>query len=37
MVAQNNFGGIIYFLKRGYDLVALSESIKEHFLGLKEN
>ena len=30
-------GRVISFLEGGYDLVALSESIKEHFLGLKEN
>ena len=30
-------GRIISFLEGGYDLVALSESIKEHFLGLSEN
>ena len=30
-------GRIISFLEGGYDLVALSESIKEHFLGLAEN
>ena len=29
-------GRIISFLEGGYDLVALSESIKEHFLGLME-
>ena len=27
-------GRIISFLEGGYDLIALSESIKEHFLGL---
>ena len=30
-------GRVISFLEGGYDLIALSESIKEHFLGLKEN
>ena len=30
-------GRVISFLEGGYDLQALSESIKEHFLGLKEN
>ena len=30
-------GRIISFLEGGYDLIALSESIKEHFLGLMEN
>jgi len=30
-------GRVISFLEGGYDLVALSESIKEHFLGLMEN
>ena len=30
-------GRVISFLEGGYDLVALSESIKEHFLGIKEN
>jgi len=30
-------GRIISFLEGGYDLVALSESIKEHLNGLKEN
>ena len=30
-------GRVISFLEGGYDLLALSESIKEHFLGLKEN
>ena len=29
-------GRIISFLEGGYDLVALSESIKEHFFGLSE-
>ena len=28
-------GRIISFLEGGYDLLALSESIKEHFLALK--
>ncbi len=30
-------GRIISFLEGGYDLLALSESIKEHLLGLQEN
>ena len=30
-------GRVISFLEGGYDLLALSESIKEHFLGLSEN
>jgi len=30
-------GRVISFLEGGYDLSALSESIKEHFLGLSEN
>lgn len=30
-------GKVISFLEGGYDLVALSESIKEHFLGLTDN
>ena len=30
-------GKIISFLEGGYDLLALSESIKEHLLGLQEN
>ena len=30
-------GRVISFLEGGYDLFALSESIKEHFLGLTEN
>jgi acetoin utilization deacetylase AcuC-like enzyme len=30
-------GRVISFLEGGYDLMALSESIKEHFLGLMEN
>ena len=30
-------GRVISFLEGGYDLFALSESIKEHLLGLKEN
>ena len=30
-------GRVISFLEGGYDLVSLSESIKEHLLGLKEN
>jgi len=30
-------GRVISFLEGGYDLIALSESIKEHFFGLKEN
>ena len=29
-------GRVISFLEGGYDLPALSESIKEHFLGLSE-
>ena len=30
-------GRVISFLEGGYDLIALSESVKEHFLALKEN
>ncbi len=30
-------GRVISFLEGGYDLLALSKSIKEHFLGLSEN
>ena len=30
-------GRVISFLEGGYDLLALSESIKEHFLGLMES
>jgi acetoin utilization deacetylase AcuC-like enzyme len=30
-------GRVISFLEGGYDLLSLSESIKEHFLGLSEN
>ncbi len=30
-------GRVISFLEGGYDLVALSESIREHLIGLKEN
>ena len=30
-------GRVISFLEGGYDLLALSESIKEHLLGLQEN
>ena len=30
-------GRVISFLEGGYDLVALSESTKEHLVGLKEN
>ena len=30
-------GRVISFLEGGYDLLALSESIKQHLLGLSEN
>jgi acetoin utilization deacetylase AcuC-like enzyme len=30
-------GRVISFLEGGYDLMALSESIKEHLYGLEEN
>ena len=30
-------GRVISFLEGGYDLLALSESIKEHFMGLRGN
>ena len=30
-------GRVISFLEGGYDLLALSESVKEHFVGLSEN
>ena len=30
-------GRVISFLEGGYDLIALSESIKEHLFGLEEN
>jgi len=30
-------GRVISFLEGGYDLLALSESIKEHLSGLQEN